>query len=515
MVAFVKKILDSRIQGRILVSAAILAWLGILLLLFSRNIFNIHFGDEDDNFLLGKLLLNGKILYSQLFSHHQPLGYILSAFVQKATSPETIYQLVTAHRMFIFAWAAVWTVIASFYFGKQVLFFTLIYEVSKRAIFGDQFLSESLAVYPIIFVTLFLLRTKKSGGRIAALLVGVAFSTAAALLLPAWPLLAFIFVFVVIRERLALKRLAVYFVVGASIPILITLNFIDIGSYLHHSFYINNVYYLKYGVNSDEGIRLVAFITPLIAIFKGASGNSFLQLIQILSCLWLFILGWLVYKKNFYKAILIVAILGLANIRYVEPGKMFFQGFHSVPWFALLILTTGWGIFQIRMQSWRLKQFVLVLAVIIVGTSTWLMGGLSFERGNKIHAYEVSHARTIGISSILDKISSPGDTLFVVPGDWLLYWSTGVKPASSMLNYYGWMKNVPEIKTRVDTLMTHNSPTFFYCIDDCLAIGMDQYLDKYHEIRERGVGTQLFVLRTKISGDFATRLSQNELEVTE
>lgn len=513
MVVSVKKTLSSRgFWRKILISVAVLGWLGFLFVLFSRNVFNIHFGDEDDNFLLGKFLTNGNFLYSDLFSHHQPLGYILSALVQVVAKPETIFQLVIAHRAFIFAWAALWTIIASLYFGNQILVFSMVYEVSKRAIFGDQFLSESLAVYPIIFISSFLL-TKKGVSKIAAFLIGLAFSTAAALLLPAWPVLGFLFVTLVISRRSDIRVVMPFFIIGAVFPILITLKFIDIAAYFHNSFYINNTYYLKYGVNASEGIRLTAFITPVIAMLKESDGNNFLQLIRIFSGVWLVILAWLLSKRYFFKTAFLVLLLGLANIRYVEPGKTFFQGFHSVPWFALLILGVVWGLFQIRKAI--SKQLVNSLLAIVVFLSIWLMGQLSFERGNKIYAYEVSHARTINISNILGKISSPTDTLFIVPGDWLLYWSTNIQPASSMLNYYGWMKNVPEIKTRVDTLMTKNPPTFFYCIDDCLAIGMDKYLARYQEIKQHGTGTQLFILKTNIGEELQDKLKANGLSIRE
>ena len=33
-----------------------------------------------------------------------------------------------------------------------------------------------------------------------------------------------------------------------------------------------------------------------------------------------------------------VFLLGLANIRYIPPGQEIYRGFHSIPWFALLIL---------------------------------------------------------------------------------------------------------------------------------------------------------------------------------
>ncbi len=514
MVVSVKKVLNSRVfWQKTLVSVAIFLWLGFLFVLFSRNVFNIHFGDEDDNFLLGKFLTRGSFLYSDLFSHHQPLGYVISAFVQTVTKPETIFQLVGAHRAFIFAWAAIWTVVAGLYFGNQILVFTIVYEVAKRAIFGDQFLSESLAVYPIVFISSFLL-TKKEVTKITAFLIGLAFSTAGVLLLPTWPMLGFLFISFAISQRSDLRRIVPYIVLGVVFPILVTLKFINIGEYFHNSFYINNAYYLKYGVNSSEGIRLMAFITPAVAILKESAGNNFLQLIKIFSGLWFVVLVWLFSKKYIFKAAFIILLLGLANIRYVEPGKMFFQGFHSIPWFAFLVLSVVWGIFQIRKLT-SFKQSLNTLLVIMVILSIWLMGQLSFERGNKIYAYEVSHARTINMANILGKISLPNDTLFVVPGDWLLYWSTNIKPASSMLNYYGWMKNVPEIKERIDTLMTKNPPTFFYCIDDCLAIGLDRYLEKYQEIKQQGMGTRLFVLKTNITRNLRDKLAKNELSIME
>src|SRR3989344_1765887 len=98
------KFIKSRIN-LILITIGLLIFLGYF---YENKVFYIHFVDEEDNLVLGKYLTRGEKLYSDLFSHHQPLAYIISAGIQKTTDPNSIALLIKRHREFLIVWSAIW-----------------------------------------------------------------------------------------------------------------------------------------------------------------------------------------------------------------------------------------------------------------------------------------------------------------------------------------------------------------------------------------------------------------------
>src|SRR3989344_2107005 len=90
-----------------------LLFLGVIILFaissfYLNKVFAVRFADEEDNLVLGHFLIQNQKLYSELFYHHQPLGYILSAGFQFLTGPEDIYELVKTHREVMIAWSLLW-----------------------------------------------------------------------------------------------------------------------------------------------------------------------------------------------------------------------------------------------------------------------------------------------------------------------------------------------------------------------------------------------------------------------
>jgi hypothetical protein len=141
-----------------------LGLVGIILITFFyfQHLFSFRFVDEEDNLILGHFLLQGERLYSDLFSHHQPLAYILSAAIQLFTHPIEIYSLVQIHRLFMIAWSLLWVTVLLFRFRFKVIVPLLIYELSKFYLLGNLFLAESLNVYLVLYLTFFLFE-KKTG----------------------------------------------------------------------------------------------------------------------------------------------------------------------------------------------------------------------------------------------------------------------------------------------------------------------------------------------------------------
>ena len=463
----------------------LIVWLGLVYFLYRPNIFSIRFGDEEDNFLLGKLLLNGEKIYSQLFAHHQPLGYVLSATVQFVTHPDNLVSLVNRHREFLWLWSGFWTGLAVVIFGWPALIFSLAYEFPKRFLFGDEFLSESLAAYPLIFLLLFCLEGQRLNTKGKAILIGLAWGIVALLLMPLWPALAFLMVaiFVLLFKNKKIREFLPYIFSGGFAIVLVVLPFIDLDKYLYDFFYINSAYYIPFATSPGEGTSLMGFLAPITAFIAPGANNEMLWVIRIFSAVLGVNLIYLLYKRRLWQVIFIFVSLGLINLRYTAPGKVFYNGFHTLPWFACLTLVISY-------LSW--KQWKVIM-VVIVATSFFLPKSEVLRRSNPARDFHVNYSQSFDVAQAINAIGNPSDTIFAAPGDWLVYWQSRPKHASFMLNYYGWMPRVPALKNEVETMFDTRLPTFFYCNEDCRTMGLEPRLNSYTELFRDGIQTGLFI----------------------
>ena len=324
--------------------------------LYQRQALSFHFVDEEDNIVLGSYLLREEKLYSDLFSQHQPLAYIGSAGVTKVTEPNTLFLLIKRHREAIIIWSFLWAIILIIRFRWVAVLTLLIYEPMKTFLLGNLFLSESLVVFPLIYLLGWILLADKKIYKWETFFLGVCLSISFLLLSPLWPVLL-VLTFLIIKKLGKLGRLGwLGLLGGVFIPILLTLNFISIPDYFFNAFYINFNYYIPMTSKVPLWeILFNAFLAPLISLTLWEGRSATLQVIQLLSVMLLvnlFIL-WKIKKYNF--VIFIFLILGLINLRFVVPGQQAYSGFHILPWFISLILLTvisikfTWEKYQ---QSW-------------------------------------------------------------------------------------------------------------------------------------------------------------------
>lgn len=112
------------------------------------------FGCFDDcfNFGAGYFLLQGKILYKDIFFNHQPLMAYISAVIQAISRPQTLYQLVFYHRLFVVGLSFVSFLYFVFRYRWVGLGTLVLWESTKYYLFGNRFLAEGLIVYPLLFL---------------------------------------------------------------------------------------------------------------------------------------------------------------------------------------------------------------------------------------------------------------------------------------------------------------------------------------------------------------------------
>lgn len=480
----------------------ILASLAVFLLIgnaYRNQSLSFHFVDEEDNIVLGSYLLKNEKLYSDLFSHHQPLAYIFSAGVQKVTHPNTLYLLIKRHRETMIAWSALWIILLVWRFRLFMLLTFLIYEPLKIFLLGNLFLSESLIVYPLAYLLAWVFAVKKNF-LWEIMLLGFCLGLAFLLLSPLWPVLLALAVFVFWKVK-SEKWGVLGILGGTAIPLTLVLKFISIPDYFFNAFYINFNYYIP--ATSSDSLVLTAvraFTSPLLTFTNWENNNATLQAARLLSAM-LIISCLILLKKRKWKLPLFGLIfLGLSNIRFVSPGQESYSGFHLLPWFMALILLTMVVYFQFWKEIRSRGRYLLFLPMILLAIIVFNESNQTLFAARDIGKdFYINYSRQADFGEAVKIMKTSGETLFVVPDEWLIYWQADIPHASKMVNYYAWMTYVPEIRDPLHEIFMKNSPTYFYC-DHCQFgyFGLEQFFSKYQNLERDGQQTNLMVLRKKL-----------------
>lgn len=460
---------------------------------YLNKIFSLHFVDEEDNFVLGHFLLQGQKLYSDLFSHHQPLGYIMSAALQLVVDPQNIEMLVSRHRQFMILYSVAWSLILIWRFRERIIPPLIVFEASKFFLLGSHFLSESLAVYPVLYLVLFLLESRKPK-TFEFFVSGLLISFSAFMLAPAWPMLAAYLILLIWIKRAGVKEF-ISIVAGGLIPLLISLPFLDVYYYFRNVFYINFKYYIPQ--SGEEGLPMAlikSFFSPLTALMTPSSLESSGTIQKIASLLLILSSVFLVKMKQ-YKALAIALILlTFSNIRYFSPGLEYFSGFHILSWYAILLVISFYFIPEITEKYKKLRTFLVALVVVVILISLYSSNQL-FEKRDMQHDYYVNYSEFYAYGEAIKSMRDEDDTLFVIPDAWLLYFQGDVKNNNKMVNFYGWMQLVWELNDPVVEKFKSSPPEFFYC--DCDPKLVEFYSGGYTQMVRDGAKTKLWVLNTK------------------
>jgi len=468
---------------------------------YLNHIFFLDFADEEENFLLGKFILNGKKLYADIFTQHQPINFLISAFIQKIINPQTISALVKTHRLAIILWSVIWAIILTLRFSFPLLITVLIIELTKITLLGNLFLAESLVIYPLVYIvayTFFVKKDQLTEFIFVSLLIIFVFYN----LLPLWPLMIFLSLYLILRNN---KRLAKGLII-LGIFILTTLiifYFSDIKNYFYNTIYITIKYYLplskKFAFKKDVGGNLSflkAFLAPAMALFE-IKKSQLLWVIKSLS-LTLIINLALLWKHKKKLATLIIFILGLSSLRYVPPSAELYGGFHMLPWFSLLVLFVLITSLKLIKQNtiFLVKAINIFLIILVLSTAFIHSKYCLFDIRNPKTDLHVHYSPQYQYSQALKIMKNAKDTLFVIPANMLIFWDTDILPASKYTYFYPWMEKTT-MSEDIKQIFTKNPPTFLYC-QDCQKTILYKYINNYQPLKKSGNLSFLYVRYDKL-----------------
>lgn len=482
--------------------------LGVGLLLFFIFIFKTYyrrigaFGCFDDcfNYVAAYFMLKGKVLYSEVFFNHQPLMAYASYIIQILLHPRTLYQLILYHRMFIFLFAFLMDALLIFRFGWIGVGFTLIYEPTKYYLFGDRFLAEAVIVYPLVYMLgLLWSRWRKEKIHSFDFVLSAVFAWLVVFSRePYVPVAIFIYVLIIWGEKFSKDKLV-------SIILFILLSFfallsLPLPDYLFNVIKVNSAVEVKTGEILGIGL-LKIFAYPIYLLF-GGKWNFFRTILISLDVTFLILIGALVTQRKRIKEIVaIILILGLANIRFVSPGAVFYEAFHIIPWYGLVIANIFWLLKYIKKK--KLALMALFLLALTFGYS--LLPGRSFiwEKIDPKEEFNTSYGNYFVNGEIIKILAEPTDTLFVEMWDDLIYWQANLPSSYKYSWYTSVMPYFPEYTEAREEMFYQNPPDFYYgdCPKDVYySQSLPEYQVKdYIQLYFSGKPTCLYIKKTKLA----------------
>lgn len=438
--------------------------------LFIAKAYYQHFAafgcfDECFNYVTGYFMLKERHLYENIFFNHQPLMAYLSYFIQLILHPSSIYHLVLYHKMFVLLFSFLLDVILIIRFRLFAIGFVFFYEATKFYFMGNFFIPEALIVYPLVYMIgiIFLKFTGKQILPVDIILSGI-FTWFVIFMREPYVPLALIMYFLILLNRKMFYSKLISFIVFLLLSFLI-LNTLNLREYvsqvIENNF--NSIFQSEVKSNQILGLGLFkVFLYPFYILIEGKW--TFLKSILLnLDLLFLFSILVISLKiKNFFIPLIALIILGFSNMRVVSPGKMFYESFHMVVWYALFLFSIFFFLYQIysngktQKTGYALIFFALMtLLYVIFSPNSFLRENIDKEKqylGNFDQYYIFGEAVRL--------LSKPGDTLFIDGGNDLIYWQANLDSAYQYSTYPG--NDVKKFELAKNEMFQKNPPDFYY-----------------------------------------------------
>ncbi len=499
---------------RVIIFAVTVLFLLAIGYFYRGTALSFPFVDEQYNFAIGKYLTRGEILYDDIVTNHQPITHIFSALVQEIKQPNTTFSLLTVHRSAIIIWSSVWALFLVLYFGMSSFLFVLIYGLTKSYRFGNLFFAEAIVVYPLTFSVGAIIQ-KKPLNKFSITLLGISLTLAVFTLGPIWPALAFLSLLLLFQLRNNFKAKLPFLAIGVLAVILFVLKYTSLTGFIHDYLYLNSVYTVPqyHAIYNQESWVITifkAFITPLFS-FVRTDATYILWIIRLMSLLLIVNLFYLVRQGKLTRALIIVVLLALSNIRFVYPGVGSFGGFHLLPWYGVFIfVTVSASLEQFKVSSNYLFKAINALIIILaIAVSLNYAKDLFLVKKDLPKEYTTNYSTLTDMGQIVKIMRGPTDTIFVSPDNWLVYWQADTSHLPKLFGYYAWMSGIPEFHERILKTFTTNPPTFFYC-ENCQGLDLGQYLKSYRQVIKNSGKTHLFALPSRL--DNLTGLQKEQLK---
>ncbi len=463
--------------------------------------------DQCFNFVAAYFMLKGKQLYSQIFFNHQPLMAYLSYLIQKVSQPATLYQLVIYHRLFTIIFSLLMSALFVWRFRWKGVGFVLFFETSKFYLMGQFFLPEVIVAYLLAFLMgLWWQKHHQKNALLVDYFLAAIFAWAAVFLtLPYLPLtLSLYLAFLMpLTKKSKISWLSLGFFVLLSLGILIQL---PLNDYFFQTGTINRQLVVdesqRVGLTNLGMIKI--FFYPWLIFIQGKA-SYFRHFLIGLGTLFSGLTFWFVFKtKQIKKILLIIFFLGLATVRFVEPGTMFYEAFHLLVWQGLFLMSLFLLSEELMSHQtyWWLKSSSFLLLFYLLGYL--VLSPISFlrEKVNSQEEFTTQYAPYFAHGTVIKTLSKPDDTLFLEQWDDLIYWTSSLDSSYPYSLYTPIMAQSSQYREARLKMFQNNPPDFYYSFPEgkknCPALLPEKEKDKYIQLYFSNNPSCLYLKKTKL-----------------
>lgn len=471
-----------------LLTSLLILFLIIVSIGYKNHIYTFQFVDEDDNFTVAKYLNQGERIYSDIFSHHQPVTYILSSVIQKTKYTNNINQLIKYHRYFIIVYGVIWCLFLFYKFRIYVLPFIVLYELTKIHLSGHTFLAEAIIVYPLVYLFLSVLLNKPKKSNLEYLFIGINITVIMFTLAPLWPILLFLICILLFKNKTKIFINAGFILLGFLFTTIIIFNFLSFKDYFYNTIYLNIYYY----ITPDEKTYLFRSFFSFIYYILIKDVAIF---IRISSLFYLVLSTYFASKIDKYIPLITFTALGLANIRFASSG------FHLLPWYGLLICSISFMTIRIIENNkikFNQKSLITLLVFMLCIFILYIAKGSLFKNIDSEKEMYISYSQQYDYGKVVNVLKREDDSLMVIPIEPLILWQADINHSTKYPFYYSWMDKVLFIKNEIIHTFDNNPPTFLYYNSDYATYEtINKYLHMYKRINKHNKNSYLYILKNK------------------
>lgn len=495
------------IKSRIIYTVfLLLLLLPIYLLLYKIYIPKVNaFGCFDDcfNIVAGFFMTRGKRLYSEIFFNHQILTPSISFIIQSVFHPINIYELILRHRQTVLLFGFLFNGLIIVRFKLVGFMFVLLYELTKFYLFGDRFLAEGITVYPLVYLTGLVWEKyqQKKLYLVDYVLSGI-----------------FAWFIIFMREPLTLVVMAIYFLIltrekrvrkTMSFGIFLVLTILVFSSVNLKDYFNGLMTSLPIIVKSESesnnllGLGLIkVFFYPIYLLF-GGKWNIFREVLVGLDLIFLVSLLFVSrFYRNFKLLIIIFLLLGLANLRVIPVGEIFYGAFHMLPWYGMFIIITCLMVKDVYLKKKKVGLILSSLLIIIFGYYIVNPSSFIHDKVSTHNEFITNYGHYLQIGEVIKILSDSTDTLFLDGADDLIYWQADRLSPYKYAWFTGFMNGLPKYINSRFEMFENNPPDFYYRYCSKIEVpSLSLPGDKkvlYQQLYSNGNPTCLYVKKEKI-----------------
>lgn len=371
--------------------------------------------------------------------------------------------------IYFFALADVFLVLR---FGLVGFTFALLYETTKGFLFGERFLAESMIVYPLVY--LLGIVWQKKIYRFEPILAAVAAWFVVFSREPYIPLGIFLLGVFVWKTRSAMALL-----IFLILSVVTTLS-LDAASYIWSVTAVNSQAYQL--ASRFGGLTVVRMFGYPVEVFISGPWNLLRQIeLGIALALIAGCVG--AWKNNKSFVLFSFVVLGLANIRPEAPGRIYYEAFHHLVWYALAIVI----ILFFSKRGWIIVSVLAMFAFF--SPQSYL-----HENVNRIEQFGIGYGHYIMQGEIIRRLADPSNTLFLEEWDDLIYWQAKLPTPYPYSWYTSVMGQFPKYTRAREDMFRTNPPDFYYGQCHGEQTSLPQSLkDNYIRLTQSGAPTCIFV----------------------